>query len=54
MKAELKQQGFEVKEGYFNLWGIEQCPETFELMGTCFFNNPATPVCGPRGALLVG
>ena len=43
LKAELKQQGFEVKEGYFNLWGIEQCPETFELMGTCFFNNPAAP-----------
>jgi hypothetical protein len=47
LKAELKQQGFEVNEGYFTLWGIEQCPETFALMGTCFFNNPTAPYVVP-------
>jgi hypothetical protein len=33
----------EVREGYFQAWGIEQCPPTFELMGTCYFNNPTAP-----------
>jgi len=33
----------EVREGYFQMWGIEECPPTFELMGTCYFNNPAAP-----------
>src|SRR5512137_356399 len=47
LKAELKKQGFEVKEGYFQLYGIEDCPATFELMKTCFFNNPTAPYVLP-------
>jgi len=37
----------EVREGYFQLWGIEECPPTFEVMGTCYFNNPAAPYVFP-------
>ena len=45
--AHLEQRGFEVAEGYFQLWGIEQCPEAYALMGTCYFNNPAAPYVFP-------
>lgn len=41
--AALEKRGFEVVEGDFTLWGIDECPATYELMGTCFFNNPAAP-----------
>ena len=27
-EAELEKQDFEVNEGYFKLWGIEECPES--------------------------
>jgi len=47
LKAELLKQGFEVKEGYFKLWTIEDCPDSFAVMGTCFFNNPAAPYVLP-------
>ena len=33
----------EVLEGYFQMWGADECLPTFELMGSCFFNNPAAP-----------
>lgn len=39
----LEKRGFEVAEGGVRLWGIEQCPATFDLMATCYFNNPAAP-----------
>ena len=42
-KAELKKRGFEAAEGNFLLWTIEDCPQSFEVMGTCYFNNPAAP-----------
>ena len=42
----------EVREGYFQMWGIEQCLPTYELMGTCFFNNPAAPYILPGSAVL--
>ena len=41
--AELKMDGFEVAQGYFQLWRIEDCPESFDVMGTCYFNNPTAP-----------
>ena len=41
--AELKKGGFEVAHGYFQLWRIEDCPKSFEVMGTCYFNNPTAP-----------
>ncbi len=39
----LKQLDLEVREGYFKMWGADECLPTFELMGSCFFNNPAAP-----------
>lgn len=43
----LEQRGFEVGEGGFKLWGIDECPESYELMGSCFFNNPTAPYIVP-------
>ncbi len=42
-KAQLEKRGFEVAEGGFQLWSIEDCPGSFDVMGTCYFNNPAAP-----------
>jgi len=41
--AELKKDGFEVAHGYFQMWRIEDCPKFFDVMGTCYFNNPTAP-----------
>lgn len=41
--ADLKRHDFDVAEGGFQLWGIEDCPQSFAVMGTCYFNNPAAP-----------
>lgn len=43
----LSSLNLEVREGYFQTWGIEQCLPTFELMGSCYFNNPAAPYILP-------
>jgi hypothetical protein len=43
VRAALEKRGFEVAQGDFHLWGREGCPESFELMETCFFNNPTSP-----------
>ena len=40
---DLKKSGFEVSSGYFQLWRIEDCPQSFKVMGTCYFNNPSAP-----------
>jgi hypothetical protein len=47
LTAGLEKRGFEVGQGYFHLWGIEQCPESFALMGSCYFNNPTAPYVFP-------
>ncbi len=39
----LKKQGFEVERGYFKLITKEDCPISFQEMGTCYGNNPAAP-----------
>ena len=39
----LQRRGFEVAQGDFSLWGIEDCPASFALMETCYFNNPTSP-----------
>ncbi len=41
--AALERRGLEVAEGGFQLWRIEDCPQSFAVMGTCYFNNPAAP-----------
>ena len=43
----MKQLNLEVLEGYFQLWGGDECLPTYELMGSCFFNNPAAPYIFP-------
>ena len=43
----MKQLDLEVQEGYFQMWGIDECLPTYELMGTCYFNNPAAPYIMP-------
>lgn len=40
---ELEKQGFEVIRGYFKLWTIEDCEYTYDKMGLCYGNNPASP-----------
>lgn len=46
-KVHLEKRGFEVAEGYFKLYRIEDCPQSFEVMETCYFNNPAAPYVLP-------
>jgi len=41
--AALEKRGFEVAEGGFTMWGVEDCPSSYALMGTCYFNNPTAP-----------
>ena len=41
--ADLKKRGFEVALGGLQLWAVEDCPQSFAVMGTCYFNNPAAP-----------
>ncbi len=43
----MKALDLEVNEGYFQMWGADECLPTFELMGSCFFNNPAAPYILP-------
>lgn len=45
--AELEKRGFEVGDGYFQLWGIEHCRQSYDVMGSCYFNNPAAPYLLP-------
>ena len=43
VRTALEKRGFEVMEGDFHMWGREDCPASFELMETCYFNNPTSP-----------
>ena len=43
----LEKRGLEVSRGSFVLWGIDECPASFALMGSCFFNNPTSPYVLP-------
>lgn len=46
-QAELEKQDLEVNEGYFKLWGVEECPESLPIIGGCAFNNPTAPYVFP-------
>lgn len=39
----LEKQGLQVERGYFRLYTNEDCPTSFEEIGTCWGNNPAAP-----------
>lgn len=40
---ELTQRGFEVTQGYFRLYTLDDCKVSFEVMQSCYGNNPAAP-----------
>jgi hypothetical protein len=46
-EAELSKQDFEVNKGYFLLWDIEGCVDSFPILGGCAFNNPTAPYVFP-------
>lgn len=46
-EAALEKQGFEVNEGYVQLWGVEDCPNSLPVLGGCDFNNPTAPYLFP-------
>lgn len=43
----LSQQGYEVARGYFKLYTIDDCDLSYEVMHTCYGNNPAAPYVLP-------
>jgi len=43
----LEKRNFETGRGSFTLWGIDQCPATYDLIKSCFFNNPTAPYVLP-------
>ena len=44
---QLEKQGYEVARGYFKLYTKEDCGASYDVMGTCFGNNPAAPYVMP-------
>jgi hypothetical protein len=47
LKHELDKQGYEVLRGYFKLLAAKDCPLSYEVMSTCYGNNPAAPYVVP-------
>lgn len=47
LEHELRKNGFEVKRGYFRLYTADDCPYSFDVMKSCFANNPAAPYILP-------
>ena len=43
----LRQRGFEVGRGYFRLYTTDDCPYSFDVMKSCYANNPAAPYVLP-------
>lgn len=43
----VKKHGFEVSLGEFVLYSIADCPYSFAVMGSCYFNNPTAPYVLP-------
>ncbi|HLO03276.1 MAG TPA: hypothetical protein VK191_09215, partial [Symbiobacteriaceae bacterium] len=47
LKADLEARGFEVGQGYMNLFTIEDCTYMVQTLGNCLGNNPAAPYIAP-------
>jgi hypothetical protein len=43
----LEQQGFDVAPGYFKLYTRDDCPMSYDVLGSCLGNNPAAPYVLP-------
>jgi hypothetical protein len=44
---QLDKQGYEVLRGYFKLYTTDDCDLSYEVMHTCYANNPAAPYVLP-------
>jgi hypothetical protein len=44
---QLDKQGYEVLRGYFKLYTTDECDLSYEVMHTCYGNNPAAPYVIP-------
>jgi hypothetical protein len=44
---QLDKQGYEVLRGYFKLYTQDDCPVSYDVMRTCYGNNPAAPYVIP-------
>jgi hypothetical protein len=44
---QLDKKGYEVMRGYFKLYTIDDCDVSFDVMHTCYGNNPAAPYALP-------
>lgn len=44
---QLDKQGYEVMRGYFKLYTTDDCDVSYEVMHTCYGNNPAAPYVLP-------
>ena len=42
-RADLEARGYEVRRGYFTLWGAEECKYPLHTVGFCYGNNPTAP-----------
>ena len=45
--GDLTGNGYEVKRGYWALWGSDQCKYTVRVLGRCFGPNPTAPYAVP-------
>ncbi|MDE3150295.1 MAG: hypothetical protein KGL37_12570, partial [Acidobacteriota bacterium] len=43
----LEKQGYEVLRGYFKLFTTDDCDLSYQVMHTCYGNNPAAPYVIP-------
>jgi hypothetical protein len=43
----VKRAGFEIRAGYFKQYLIGDCDYSYQVMGSCFLNNPAAPYVIP-------
>jgi len=45
--GKLMERGYEVKRGYWALWGGDQCKYTISVLGRCYGPNPTAPYVVP-------
>ena len=47
LMLDLAKQGYEVERGYFKLYTTDDCAYSYEIMKSCYGNNPAAPYILP-------
>jgi hypothetical protein len=43
LRADLEASGYEIAQGYWTLWDVEDCQYPLQTMGFCYGNNPVAP-----------